>query len=155
MRTSALRRRLRCRRRQRPEGSGDAGQVTAYTAALAAALVFVAGLAWDGSQLLKTYVEASDLAESAARAGAHATQPEDLLAGQSHVDPTAAQAAVSRYLASAGHAGASNVTVSGEQVTVSVTLTQSAQILPLGSRAISATATATPTRGVEAGERGA
>ena len=124
----------------------------AYTAALAAALVFVAGLAWDGSQLLRTYVQASDLAQSAARAGAHATEPDDLLAGDRQVDPAAAQAAVSQFLASAGHSGASRVSVSGSEVTVRVTLSQSAQILPLGSRQISATASATPTRGVDAAE---
>lgn len=153
MRSSRRWRRLGELSQQWHHGPGDEAQVMAYTAALAAALVFVAGLAWDGSQLLKTYVEASDLAQSAARAGAHATEPEDLLAGPARVDSVAAQATVSRFLAAAGHSGASSVAVSGDEVTVSVTLTQSAQILPIGSRHISATASATPTEGVS-GERG-
>jgi hypothetical protein len=121
-----------------------------FGAVVAAALVFVAGLAYDGGQYIKTYVEANNLAESAARAGAQATDPRDLLTGRPRVDPGTAQARVAEFLANAGHSGAGRASVSGSRVTVTVTLSQAAHILPVGPRSISATATANATRGVEA-----
>jgi hypothetical protein len=130
----------------------DRGQVMAFVAVLAVGLVFVAGLAWDGGQFLKAYVHASDLAESAARAAAQATEPDDLAAGRTSVDPAAARARAGRFLADAGEPGSGSVSVAGSEVTVTVTVTQSAHILPLGSRRISATASATPQRGVQSGE---
>ena len=127
----------------------DWGQMTAFVAILATGLIAVAGMAYDGGQFLRTYTEASDLAESAARAGAQATRAESLLAGDTSIDPAAAQARVDELLAAAGHPGAGVVTVAGERVTVTVTLEQAAHILPLGPRHISATASAIPTRGVD------
>jgi hypothetical protein len=127
----------------------DRGQMTAFIAILATGLIAVAGMAYDGGQFLRTYTEAADLAESAARAAAQATADESLLVGDTSIDPTAAQARVDELLAAAGHRGAGVVSVDGERVTVTVTLEQAAHILPLGPRHISATASAVPTRGVD------
>ncbi|HYZ99968.1 MAG TPA: pilus assembly protein TadG-related protein [Acidimicrobiales bacterium] len=128
----------------------DQGVLSIFGAVVATALVFVAGVAYDGGQYIKTYLEANNLAESAARAGAQASDPSDLLTGRTGIDPAAAQARVAEFLANAGHGGAGRASVSGARVTVTVTLTQSAHILPLGPRAISAAASATAVRGVEA-----
>jgi hypothetical protein len=124
-----------------------------FVAILAVGLVFVTGLAWDGGQYIKTYVEANNLAEAAARAGAQASDPGELLVGRVGVDAADAQTRVAELLADAGHAGAGETTVSGERVTVTVTLTQPSHILSLGPRQITATASATPTRGVEEAAR--
>ncbi len=128
----------------------ERGVLSIFGAVVATALVFVAGLAYDGGQYIKTYVEANNLAESAARAGAQAADPSDLLTGRTDINPTAAQAQVAEFLANAGHSGTGRASVSGARVTVTVTLTQSAHILPLSPRNISATASATAARGVEA-----
>jgi Putative Flp pilus-assembly TadE/G-like len=128
----------------------ERGVLSIFGAIVATALVFVAGLAYDGGQYIKTYVEANNLAESAARAGAQAIDPSDLLTGRTDIDPAAAQTRVAEFLANAGHRSAGWARVSGSQVTVTVTLSQSAHILPLGPRKLSATASATAARGVEA-----
>jgi hypothetical protein len=128
--------------------NADRGQATAFIAVVATAQVMVAGLAYDGGQYLRAYLEASDLAEAAARAGAQAAGPEDLFAGATSLDPAVAQANVNTFIAEAGHPGAATTSVTSDSVTVTVTLAQPAHILPLGTKSISATATAEPTRGV-------
>lgn len=126
----------------------DHGQVTAFIAVVAVALIMVAGLAYDGGQYLRAYLEASDLAEAAARAGAQAAGPADLFGGDTSLDPAVAEANVDTFVAEAGHPGAATTSVSPDGVTVTVTLSQPAHILPLGTKSISATATAEPARGV-------
>jgi Flp pilus assembly protein TadG len=126
----------------------DQGQVTGFIAIVAVALIAVAGMAYDGGQYLRAYLEASDLAEAAARAGVQATGPTDLLAGTTTIDPVAAETNVNQFMASAGHPGAATTSVSPGNVTVTVTLDQPSYILPLGTRSISASATAEPARGV-------
>lgn len=126
----------------------DHGQATAFIAVVATALIMVAGLAYDGGQYLRAYLEASDLAEAAARAGAQATGADDLLGGDTSLDPAVAEANVNTFVAEAGHPGVATTSVSLDSVTVTVTLSQPAHILPLGTKSISATATAEPARGV-------
>jgi hypothetical protein len=128
----------------------DRGQATAFIAVVATALIMVAGLAYDGGQYLRAYLEASDLAEAAARAGAQAIGPDDLFGGDTSLDPAVAEANVNTFVAEAGHPGSATTSVSSGSVTVTVTLSQPAHILPLGTKSISATATAEPTRGVTA-----
>jgi Flp pilus assembly protein TadG len=137
---------------KRGHRDGDTGQATAFIAIVAVALIMVAGMAYDGGQFLRAYLEASDLAEAAARAGAESTGPADLFSGDISLDPAAAQANVAEFMAAAGHPGAATTTATAESVTVIVTLEQSAYILPIGSRSISATATAEPARGVTAAD---
>lgn len=128
--------------------STDQGQVTGFIAIVAVALITVAGMAYDGGQYLRAYLEASDLAEAAARAGAQATGPTDLLAGNTTIDPVVAEANVNEFMASAGQPSAATTTVNAGSVTVTITLDQPSYILPLGTRSISASATAEPARGV-------
>jgi Flp pilus assembly protein TadG len=127
---------------------GDRGQTTAFIAVVATALIMVAGLAYDGGQYLRAYLEASDLAEAAARAGAQAAGPDHLFGGDATLDPATAKANVNTFVAEAGHPGTATTSVSPGSVTVTVTLSQTAHILPLGTKSISATATAAPVRGV-------
>jgi Flp pilus assembly protein TadG len=132
-------------------GRDDRGNVViAFTTAVAFGLLAFVGLAYDGGQGIRTYNQAMDLASSAARAGAQAIDTGHLYAtGATVVDADQASERVAAYLARAGHPGAGAVTVSGDEVTVTVTLSTTARILPLGTRHVSATASATATRGVE------
>jgi Flp pilus assembly protein TadG len=128
----------------------ERGIVTAYVAIVATGLIFVAGLVHDGGQVINTYLEASDLAGNASRAGAQATNPDELYrSGTVRLDPDDARARAEAFLARAGHGGAGSVSVDGNQVTVTVRLEQSAHILPIAPRTVRATASATAVRGVE------
>lgn len=138
--------------RRRHPGQDERGNVViAFTTTAFFGLLAFVGLAYDGGQFARRYNEATDLAASAARAGAQAVDTGDLYAtGQTVVDPDEASERVAAYLARAGHPGSGTVTVAGDEVTVTVTLRVSARILPLGTRPVSATASATAARGVEA-----
>jgi hypothetical protein len=131
----------------------DRGQITPALVVLVLGAYFALGLVVDGGRSLGAYVRAHDLAQSAARAGAQATQPDDLAVGTTRVDAASAEAAVAEFMATAGNPGSANVTVNGTEVTVTVTVTQSMLFLPPGgSRQFSGRASTTATRGVEAGE---
>jgi Flp pilus assembly protein TadG len=138
------------RRRHAPRRHDDRGVVTAYVAIIATGLIFVAGLVHDGGRMINTYLEASDLAGNAARAGAQATNADELYrSGTVRLNPEEAEDRAHAFLARAGHGGAGSVRVDGDVVTVTVTLHQSSQILPIGPRTLEATASATAVRGVE------
>jgi hypothetical protein len=115
------------------------GTVSAFVAVLAIALVAVAGLAYDGGQIIAATAHARDIAGAAARTGAQQAAPADVHAGRTGLDPAAAHAAAAEFLDAAGATG--SVTVDGPQVRVSVTLTQPMRILPVGDRTITVTAT--------------
>jgi hypothetical protein len=128
----------------------DRGVVTAYVAIVATGLIFVAGMVYDGGQIINTYLEASDLAGNAARAGAQATSAAELYrSGTVRLDPADAEERAAAFLSRAGHPGSGSVSVDGDEVTVTVTLEQTSHILPLGPRSMQATASATAVRGVE------
>jgi hypothetical protein len=135
----------------RHRGRDDRGNaVIGFTTMAVFGLLAFVGLAYDGGQFARRYNEATDLAASAARAGAQAIDTGHLYAtGDTLVDADGARDRVAAYLARAGHPGRGEVAVSGDQVTVTVTLPVSARILPLGTRHVSATASATATRGVD------
>jgi Flp pilus assembly protein TadG len=129
---------------------GERGMVTGFVAIVATGLIFVAGLVYDGGQMINTYLEASDLAGNAARAAAQATSPAELYrSGTVRLDPDEAQERAAAFLAQAGYPGAGTTAVDGNEVTVTVTLEASALILPIGSKSLEATASATAVRGVE------
>jgi Flp pilus assembly protein TadG len=128
----------------------ERGIVTAYVAIVATGLLFVAGLVHDGGRVINSYLEASDLAGNASRAGAQATNPAELYrSGTVRLDADDARTRAHAFLARAGHPGSGSVSVDGNVVTVTVTLQQSSQILPIGPRTLRATASATAVRGVE------
>ena len=117
------------RRRSRLDDA-ESGMVTAFVVIFTLALVLVAGLVLDGGLALAAKVQAIDDAQAAARAGAQAIDiPTYRASGQITLDPAQAAADAERYLAAAGHTG--TVSVNGEQVTVTVTITQPTQILSL------------------------
>jgi hypothetical protein len=111
-------------------GDREAGMVTAFVVIFTAALILMAGLVLDGGLALSAKVQAIDDAQAAARAGAQAIDiPTYRATGQITLDPTQATADAQHYLAAAGHTG--TVQVNGEQVIVTVTITQPTQILDL------------------------
>ena len=117
------------RRRSRLDDA-ESGMVTAFVVIFTLALVLMAGLVLDGGLALAAKVQAIDDAQAAARAGAQAIDiPTYRASGQITLDPAQAAADAERYLAAAGHTG--TVSVNGEQVTVTVTITQPTQILSL------------------------
>ena len=117
-------------RRRAQLDDAESGMVTAFVVIFTLALLLMAGLVLDGGLALAAKVQAIDDAQAAARAGAQAIDiPTYRASGQITLDPAQATADAERYLAAAGHTG--TVQVNGEQVTVTVTITQATQILSL------------------------
>lgn len=136
---------------RRTGGQPDAGRVTAFTTLFCTALLAVAGLVLDGGLAVSAKVQALDVAQAAARAGA---QQLDLdlyrTTGVAQLDPTRAAQAARNWLTAAGADG--EVTeATTEHVTITVRRTRTTQLLHLvgvGELHISATATATAIQGV-------
>lgn len=119
----------------------DRGTVSAMVAVVAVGLVMVAGLAYDGGQIVAAQATARDLAANAARAGAQEVDLAELRAtGMAVLDPDLAAQAVDDYLAGSGHTA--TVTVDGSTITVAVTVVQPMRILPLPDRVVVAADTA-------------
>lgn len=114
---------------------GDRGTVSAMVAVVAIGLVMVAGLAYDGGQIVAAQATARDLAANAARAGAQEVDLQELRAtGVAALDPDLAAQAVDDYLAGTGHTA--TVTVAGPTITVAVTVVQPMRILPMPDRIV-------------------
>jgi Flp pilus assembly protein TadG len=108
--------------------SREDGTITVFVSVFMVALLLVAGLVIDGGHLLAARREASDLAESAARAGAQELDVVALrTADDTRLDPEAARRRAERYLASAGVRGL--VRVEGDTVHVDVTITRALTLL--------------------------
>ena len=126
-------------------GEPESGMVTAFVVIFTLALIVMAGLVLDGGLALSAKVQAIDDAQAAARAGAQALNiPLYRSTGQITLDPAQATADAERYLANSGHSG--TVQVTGEQVIVTVTISQPTQILSLAGIdhiTVSGTGTAT------------
>jgi hypothetical protein len=104
--------------------------VTAFVVIFTLALIVMAGLVLDGGLALSAKVQAIDDAQAAARAGAQAIDiPLYRSTGQITLDPAQATTDAETYLAQSGHTG--TVAVDGEQVIVTVTISQPTQILSL------------------------
>lgn len=132
----------------RSTSGSDRGSVSALVAVVATGLVMVAGLAYDGGQIVTAQATARDLAANAARAGAQEVDLDELRAtGTAALDVDAATEAAEDYLAATGHRG--TVTVEGSSITVSVDVVQPMLILPLPDRTVTATDTATAQTGLE------
>lgn len=139
-----------------PRLSGDAGQVTAFTVVITAALLLLAGLVIDAGLALAAKTRALDLAQSAARTGA---QQLDLTAyrvdGIVRLDPDRAEQAARNYLAAAHIAGTATATSRGISVTVhTLQRTQILRIVGIGAIEVRAEATARPRHGVTEPEEG-
>jgi hypothetical protein len=124
----------------------ERGSVTPLVAVIAIALVMVAGMAYDGGQIVTAQAAARDLASAAARAGAQEVDLDHLRAtGLPYLDADRAIAAVDAYLVEAGIRGTSHV--DGATVTVTVTVRQPMRILPVPDRTVTATDSATAVTG--------
>lgn len=124
------------------------GAMTGFVAVIAAALVMVAGMAYDGGQVITAHNRARNDAERAARAGAQQLDLTHLrLTGDARLDRRAAERAVDEYLAGVGVSG--STAVSDASVTVTVTVHQPLRILPGADRTIVVSETATAVDGVQ------
>lgn len=131
--------------------SNERGTVSPFIAVIALALVMVAGMVYDGGEVLAAQARARDLAGNAARAGAQELDLDELRAtGRAVLLADRASNAAQAYLVAAGVVG--DVVVEGAQITVTVRLAQSMRILPLPDRAITATETATAVAGFDGSE---
>jgi hypothetical protein len=120
----------------------DRGTITAFVAVVALALVMVAGMAYDGGQVIAAQATARSDAGKAARAGAQEIDIAHLRAtGEAILDPARAEAAALGYLEQADTPG--TVTVDGASITVTVSNTQPMRILPVPDRTVVVRETAT------------
>jgi len=109
-------------------GRDEMGQVAVFAVGVLVALIAVAGLVFDGGNILAAHRRADDEAGGAARAAAQQVSESSLLgAGSVSIDASRVQAAVDNYLAPTGHTGV--VAVEGDHVSVAVTFRQPLQIL--------------------------
>ena len=139
--------------RRRWDRADDRGVVATYVAIMAGPMLLVTGLVVDGGGKISTYTEASNLASGAARAGAQAVDEGQLYTtGEVVVDQELAEDLAAEYLlAAADDVADYTIDADGNAVTVSVTLVHDPKMLPIGPQDITAEATATALRGVEAG----
>lgn len=125
-----------------PRATGDRGSITGFVAIVAVALVIVAGMAYDGGQVVAAQGQARSYAAKAARAGAQEIDLTSLRStGATVLDPVRAEASALAYLDEVDAFG--TVTVDGTTVTVTVTVTQPMLILPVPDRTVIVTQTAT------------
>lgn len=118
------------------------GLLSAFIAVVAVALIMVAGMVYDGGQVVATLASARDLAAGAARAGAQEVDVDSARSGDGPLlDPARANAAAEAFLAATDHVG--TIAVDGATVTVTVSLRQPMRILPGGARTVTASDTAT------------
>jgi len=119
----------------------ERGTVSTFVAVITVAMLMAAGLAVDGGRKIAALREATHIADNAARAGAQAIDVDTLrTTGVLLVDPDVALAEADAYLASLGHRG--QIQVSGDTVTVTVSITVDAVLLPVGEITVTATETA-------------
>ncbi len=106
----------------------------------------VAGMAYDGGQVIHAHNTARNDAEQAARAGAQQIDLTYLRQNnEPRLDPADAEAAALDYLAQVGATG--TAVVDGAEITVTVTRVQPLRILPGADRTITITETASAVRG--------
>ncbi len=133
--------------------SDERGGVSTFVVLLVVPMVMMAGLAFDGGQILSARREAVDTAQQAALAGAQAIDGAAVRQGEIEVSPALVHAAASDYLADVGHTG--TVTVTATEVTVSVSQVVDMQLLSaigIGSKTVTGTATSHLVRGVDGPE---
>lgn len=122
----------------------DAGTVTAKVIVMTLAVLALSGLVLDAGLAVSTKVNATSVAQAAARAGARELDVVALRAnGTVRLDPIKAHDAATNWLTRAGLTG--TVTVTGNRVAVSVTTsrrTQLLQVIGIGSIPVHADVTA-------------
>lgn len=122
--------------------ASERGALSTFMAVIAFALLMSAGLAVDGGRKVNALREASHLADNAARAGAQAVDLDTLRStGQLRLLPDQATTQVDQYLERLGHTG--EVSVAGDTITVTISLTVNPILLPTGPITVTGTETAT------------
>ncbi|MEZ5265225.1 MAG: pilus assembly protein TadG-related protein [Acidimicrobiales bacterium] len=110
------------------------GSISMFVAVFFRGPPVMAGLVIDGGTVLAARRRSAHVAEQAARSGAQALDEGRLRAGGGyHLDPVAARRKAEQYLADTGHRG--TVTITGETVTVTVTIEQPLSILGIAGLA--------------------
>jgi Flp pilus assembly protein TadG len=129
----------------------ETGTVSTFVAVIAVGLIMVAGLVYDGGQVLAAQATARDLAANAARAGAQELDLDLLRAeGVASLDPDRANSAAIDYLRANGVEG--SVRIDGPNITVTALVPARMRILPVPDRTVRASDTATATPGVTEGD---
>lgn len=137
----------------------DRGAVMFWVVPIMIGLIAMAGLIVDGGNAISARQRAADVSQQAARAGADALSPtalHDANPSDLSADPGAARAAAQRVLDSAGITNPT-VMISGDSVTVSVTVHEKTQVLSafgLNDISGSASSTATALHGSNTGGTG-
>ena len=129
---------------------GERGAFTPWFLVMVVPMMMMAGLVFDGGQVLAGRREALDVAQNAARAGAQAIDGGQIRQGNIAIDPALVNAAAQDYLAATGSTGI--VTVTGTEVTVVVTQVVDMHLLGaigVDAKTVTGTATARIVRGVE------
>ena len=104
-------------------GPNERGTVTVFVVVFMLALMLVAGLVFDGGNVLAARQEAANVASSAARAGVQALNVEAARSsGGTSLDAPGAIERADRYLAQAGYDGTASV--QGNEVLVAVAIKQ-------------------------------
>ncbi|HVK20007.1 MAG TPA: pilus assembly protein TadG-related protein [Actinokineospora sp.] len=138
--------------RARSAAGDERGQVTVFVVVMVTAVLLFAGLVLDGGLALSAKTRALGQAQEAARAGAQALDLTVYRAtGGVRLVPDQARQLALDYLGAAGASG--SVTVEGNTVTVTVSSTESTQLLRLvgvDTIQVSSTGSAQPARGVTA-----
>jgi hypothetical protein len=127
---------------------GDDGSVTPLWIVFTLALMLMAAVLFEGGQILAARRQATNLALQSARAGAQVFDEAAVRSGPVRLDPAGADTEVRRFLA--GQVDSVVVRVVGDQVTVTVTMTQQTPALAaigIPSRTVSATESARAVRG--------
>jgi uncharacterized membrane protein len=102
---------------------GDAGNITAFIAVFAAAVLLMMGLVYDGGRLIASQRRAANVADGAARAAAQALDTDLRRQGETVLVPTEARANADAYVAAAGcDCQISHFETNGAQATVEVTI---------------------------------
>jgi uncharacterized membrane protein len=127
------------------------GQAALIVLVFALFFLMLIGLVSDGGMILSQRRDLQGLADGAARAGAQASNQNISRSGQPmQIDPSAAQAEVSTYLAQDGYRGSFNVIPSATQVTVNLSDTYPlgfAKLLGISTTTLHATASSSPISG--------
>lgn len=128
----------------------DRGAVTAMTVVLAVALLALGGLIFDGSRTFAARRDANNLALQSARVAAQHVDTEAAYGGTWRIDPIAADTAARDFLATQGIEPV-EVLITDDRVEVTIHMTIDTPMLAVlgsSSRAVEATAAASPARGV-------
>jgi len=126
----------------RARAHSERGIATVWSVVVVGACFLMIGLVLDGGVILRARSEAFSLAGAAARVGAQELESDAAAQGAVVLDPVGARAAALEYLRQRGASG--DVTVLGDEVTVTVTLTTELQMLRVASgRSVEVSATAT------------